>query len=298
MPALREAPISEDAYTSLRPFLSIYLPGNALIFLHRELFELKDLRVLSVRNNKLREVPAAIRKLKCLEVLNIAVNRLTELPWELLQLIQHGELKHLTAHPNPFPSIEQAEIAVWHHKPQTQEDDTTIDTASETADDITNDVATEVLQFDQYDEIPDDAWRAIHVATSRVAHFDMEGRRIDISTSPTSVISRPAAPSLREVALRAISKLPDLDLVTDEELADFPALVIPLMHQVKKIRAAGGQRCSVCQKEFILPRTEWVEWWDCIPHENGMKRARGSGEKLRPLPFKRLGCSSTCVPHV
>jgi hypothetical protein len=33
---------------------------------------------------------------------------------------------------------------------------------------------------------------------------------------------------------------------------------------------AGGQPCSVCQREYVIPRTEWMEWWDFTPCENGM----------------------------
>lgn len=251
------------------------------MFLHNELFELKDLRVLSVRNNKLREVSPMIRHLTSLEVLNIAVNRLTYLPWELLQLVRCGELKHLTANPNPFPTIEQAEITTWHRKPQMEES-----------------AAANSVCFDQYEETPADAWHALHVATGPFIRLDMEGRCIESSSIPASMVPHANAPSLREVALRAVSKLPDVEHITDDELADFPALVIPLIHQVRKIRAAGGQQCSVCQADYVLPRVEWLEWWDCIPHENGMKRPRASGEKLRPLPFKRFGCSWACVPQL
>ncbi|KAJ6151590.1 Leucine-rich repeat typical subtype [Penicillium chermesinum] len=280
-PVVREAPISEDAYTSLQPFLSIYLPGNSLMFLPTEIFELKDLKVLSVRNNKLRELPSAIRKLTSLEVLNIAVNQLSELPWDLMRLMQAGELKHFTAHPNPFPSIEHAEIVKWHREPCRKEDGVAIDS----------------IPFDHYKIAPLDAWSPVHVATGPVTQLDLEGRRIESSSASVSGHSKSAAPSLRELALRAVSKLPELDLLTDEELEEYPALLIPLMRQVKKIRASGSQQCSVCRREFIMPRTEWIEWWDCVPHENGMKRPRTSGEKLRPLPFKRLGCSWACIPE-
>ena len=288
LPSVKEAPISDNVYTSLQPFLSIYLPGNSLVSLHNELFELSGLKVLSVRNNKLHEIPYTIQKLTALQVLNVAVNRLTYLPWELLGLLQHGELKHFTACPNPFPSVEEVPVAKWHRQSTQDDEESTHDP----------------LRFDDYEgSPPPDAWAALHVATGPITRLDMEGRRIE-DPSASSMMARvsipsnsaASAPSLREVALRAVCKLPDLEHVTDEELADFPALVIPLMHQVKKIRAAGGQQCSVCRQEYVVPRTEWLEWWDCSPHENGMKRPRSSGEKLRPLPFKRFGCSWACIP--
>lgn len=299
LPTIEQAPLSENVYSSLQPFLSIYLPGNSLTHLHNELFELSGLKVLSVRNNELQEIPHTVEKLKQLEVLNVSVNRLTYLPWELLRLLQHGELKHMTACPNPFPSIEEAVVAKWHREPEKKTMDQPYDEYDSEQDDPQ--ITLETPRFDIYEDSPPaEAWTTIHVATGPITRLDMEGRPIEETTASSMMIPSlepvPTAPSLREVALRAVCRLPDLEHITDEELADFPALVIPLMQQVKKIRAAGGQQCSVCQKEYIIPRTEWLEWWDCTPFENGMKLARASGEKLRPLPFKRFGCSWVCVP--
>ncbi|KAJ5888446.1 hypothetical protein N7495_008487 [Penicillium taxi] len=286
LPSVHEAPISDNFYTSLRPFLSIYLSGNSLTSLHNELFELGDLKVLSVRNNKLNEIPANIRKLTGLEVLNIAVNDLSFLPYELLGLL-HAELKHFTAYPNPFPSIEEAQIAQWHRNPTKKEGEET--------------PLHDLLYFDEYDgEPPVDAGAAIHVATGPTVKLDVEGRKMeDNLRSPSTIMASndylSNAPSLRELSLRAVCKLPDIEHVTDEELAVFPKPVATLLRQAKKVRAAGGQHCSVCQQEYVIPRAEWLEWWDCAPHENGM-RPRVSGEKLRPLPFRRFCCSWACAP--
>lgn len=43
-----------------------------------------------------------------------------------------------------------------------------------------------------------------------------------------------------------------------------------------------GQKCSVCRKIYVVPRTEWLEWWS-VEGEGG-------------LPFLRRGCSWGCVP--
>ncbi|KAJ6020612.1 hypothetical protein N7540_006116 [Penicillium herquei] len=302
----KEAPLSENFFSSLQPFLSIYLSGNSLLQLHNELFELSILKLLSVRNNKLQELPSTIQKLRSLEVLNISVNRLTCLPWEILQLFQHGELKHLTACPNPFLQIEECSIKTWHCERIQKE----IEPRSERYDlDSESECEPEPIyespRFEEYEDVPPaSAWTAIHVATGPITRFDMEGRAIEenpkfsLVTTACRFSSTSAPPSLRELALRAvIKKYPGLEHTTDEELAgEFPPFVVPLLQKAKKVQAAGGQQCSVCQKEYIIPRTEWLEWWDCTPYENGGKRPRTSGEMLRPLPFKRFGCSGTCVP--
>ncbi|KAJ5188745.1 Leucine-rich repeat typical subtype [Penicillium cf. griseofulvum] len=289
LPSVREAPVSENVFTSLQPFLHIYLPNNSLSALHNDLFELSNIKVLSLRNNKLTEIPSTIRRLTALEVLNLSVNQLTYFPWEILRLMQQGELKHLTVRPNPFIPIEEAQIAEWHYNPNKEK---------ETEND---EESSPPLQFQEQESSPNEGWTPLHVATGPITYMDMEGNPMGDSSSgkrgtltPTSLVNN--APSLREVALRAVSKLTYLEQTTDEELAEYPALIVPLLQQAREVRAAGGQPCSVCQREYVIPRTEWMEWWDFTPCENGMKMPRCPGEKLRPLPFRRFGCSLSCVP--
>lgn len=292
LPSVKEAPVSENVFTSLQPFLSIYLPNNSLSALHNDLFELTNLKVLSLRNNKLTEIPSTIRRLTSLEVLNLSVNQLSYLPWELLELMQQGELKHLTVRPNPFPPIEKAQIAEWHNTP-TNKEGTNNDEAS-----------SPPLQFQNQEFSLDKGWSPLHIATGTITYMNMEGNPMGDSPSrnrppltpsgPTSPVNN--APSLREVALRAVSKLPYLEQTTDEELAEYPAMIVPLLRQAREVRAAGGQPCSVCHREYVIPRAEWMEWWDFTPCENGMKMPRCPGERLRPLPFRRFGCSLSCVP--
>ena len=31
------------------------------------------------------------------------------------------------------------------------------------------------------------------------------------------------------------------------------------------LKSAGDQSCTVCGKPYLIPRTEWVEWWHCLP---------------------------------
>ncbi|EKV06870.1 Leucine-rich repeat, typical subtype [Penicillium digitatum] len=293
LPSVREAPVSEIVFTSLQPFLSIYLPNNSLSALHNDLFELTNLKVLSLRNNKLTEIPSTIRRLTALEVLNLSVNQLSYLPWEILELMQQGELKHLTVRPNPFLPIEEAQIADWHYKPTNKKETENTENSSPP------------LQFQDQESPLDEGWTPLHVATGPITDLNMEGNPMGDSSSsnrlaltpsgPTSPVNN--APSLREVALRAVSKLPYLEQTTDEELAEYPALIVPLLQRAREVRTAGGQPCSVCQREYVIPRAEWIEWWDFTPCENGMKMPRCPGEKLRPLPFRRFGCSLSCVPR-
>lgn len=282
LPAVREAPVNEDVYTSLEPFLRLFLAGNSLAKLSSELFELSSLKVLSLRNNKLTEIPPAIRRLTSVQDINLSVNRLNYLPWELLWLIKKGDLKHLIVRPNPLWQIDEAKIAQWHSPNGT----------TQTSPD-------EALRSIEYDTpVPEEAWAPIHIATGPIQRFNMDG--FPMTEAQTNIMSdkmKSNVPSLREVSLLSLARSSLLDLVPDSELAEFPELMLRLLRYARDVRSAGGRCCSICHRGFVLPRTEWIEWWDCSTYENGLKGPRSSGEKLRPLPFKRLGCSWACVPE-
>ncbi|EED20170.1 Leucine Rich Repeat domain protein [Talaromyces stipitatus ATCC 10500] len=286
-PAVADGPVTDEVFTSLTPALRLFLAGNHLTELTSELFELGNLNVLSVRNNELVEIPGAIRKLTNLQEVNLSVNQLTTLPWEVLWLIRKGDLKQLTIHPNPFMSLEEAaaDIEHWHHGDGPEDD----------------------LRSCEYEgPAPEDAWAPIHIATSRVQRFDAEGKPVLNTKSsgkfqdPSHKSPRSRVPSLRELALLECSKAPYLDqfLAGDATSVEYPEPVIRLLRKAVSVRNAGGMSCSVCHRSFVIPRTEWIEWWDCATYENGLKFPRASGAELRPLPFLRRGCSWGCVPQV
>ncbi|KAL4935672.1 hypothetical protein BDV06DRAFT_228605 [Aspergillus oleicola] len=334
-PSIKEPPITEEVYSSLQPFLRLFLAGNALSTLPGELFELDALRVLSLRNNKLTQIPHAIRRLTKLQELNLSVNRLTVLPWELLWLIRKGDLKQLTVRPNPLMQIgdEGVEIARWHFPftpipVQGPEDEDEDEDDSEVGDENGNAIAMRELITNlkavEYDgPPPEEAWAPIHVATGPVQRFNAEGFPIPdtnpattsmptltstypqsqfLSTTPTRVSS------LREAALLSFSKSSYFDTIpplsesdSDPDFdsgfyANFPPLMLRLLRIARDVRSAGGRSCSVCHRSFVIARTEWVEWWDVSTYENGLKGARSSGERLRALPFRRVGCSLGCLP--
>ncbi|CAG8291145.1 unnamed protein product [Penicillium olsonii] len=280
LPPVGEAPVSEDVFTSLKPSLSLYLPNNSLSTLPSDIYELSNLKVLSLRNNKLTEIPLAICRLTGLQVLNASVNELTYLPWELICMIFRGELKHVTVRPNPFPTIDERHIQ-WNSDKKRKK-------------------AWEGPMEFQPGQDVDYGYYPIHVGSGPITFLDKEGKpvrvvsRREASLQVESPLNEP--PSLRELALRAVTKLPYLEETTDEELAEYPPPLVPLLRKARQVRIAGGQMCSVCDREYVIPRTEWTEWWDITPSENGTKTPRVAGQKLRPLPFRRYGCRQACVP--
>ncbi|EAL87342.1 hypothetical protein KXW98_002211 [Aspergillus fumigatus] len=286
LPSVREPPISEEGYSSLKPFLRLFLAGNALTAVSGEIFELDSLRVLSLRNNKLTEIPPAIRKLTMLQEINLAVNRLRCLPWELLWLIRKGDLKHLMVRPNPLLQTNDVEVTRWYTPDGS-------DAAS----------PEEALKACHYEgPPPEEAWAPIQVAISPIRRFNMEG--IPITDGQSGALPLRSSddtpshvPSLREVSLLAFSKSAYCDQISESEMIGYPELMVRLLRQAKGVRNAGGRSCSICHRSFVIPRTEWIEWWDCSTYENGLKRPRCPGEQLRPLPFRRFGCSWACVPE-
>jgi Leucine rich repeat len=277
-PAVAGGPVTDEVFTSLTPFLRLFLSGNSLTELTSEVFELGNLNVLSLRNNKLREIPGAIRKLTRLQEINLSMNRLSALPWEMLWLIRKGDLKQMTVHPNPFMSFDESRMDIehWH-------------------------CGTDLRSCEYQGPAPEDAWAPIHIATSRVQRFDSEGNvPIASRSKPALPQDKPSrVPSLRELALLECNKYPYLDqfLADDADMAGYPEPVIRLLRRAVAVRNAGGMSCSVCHRSFVIPRTEWIEWWDCTTYENGLKSPRASGAELRPLPFLRRGCSWGCVPE-
>ncbi|KAF7125940.1 hypothetical protein CNMCM5793_002299 [Aspergillus hiratsukae] len=286
LPSVREPPISEEGYSSLQPFLRLFLAGNALTAVSGEIFELGSLRVLSLRNNKLTEIPPAIRKLTLLQEVNLAVNRLRCLPWEFLWLIKKGDLRHLMVRPNPLLQINEVEVTRWYSPDGS-------DAAS----------PEEALKSCHYEgPAPEEAWAPIQVAVSPVRRFNMEGIPITDGQSGnlplrSSDDALSHVPSLREVSLLAFSQSAYCDQISESEMIGYPELMVRLLRQAQGVRNAGGRSCSICHRSFVIPRTEWIEWWDCSTYENGLKRPRCPGEQLRPLPFRRFGCSWACVPE-
>jgi hypothetical protein len=129
----------------------------------------------------------------------------------------------------------------------------------------------------------------------------------DSPEPPTSGDGLSRVPSLLEVALAACAKTPQLPF-----LADFlPEHSPPSLHELLAITAekkeSGGSKCTICARSCIIPRTEWIEWWEIakVLESNStasaasplrqMENERDGLEKM--VPLMRRGCSWLCVPE-
>lgn len=283
-PKFDGVPPSESLYSSFVPKLIVFLACNGLSTLPTELFKLDNLHDLSVRNNRIEEIPPSIKNLVKLEFLNIAGNRLKYLPWELLELMKTGSLKRCNPHPNHYYTLHpSSDVRKWFCRNPSL-----------------SDWGYTTAEFDDVAVVGSTA--PILVAIGHVQFFDVEGNPAKKSAASTSSSIIPdessphatKAPSLLELSLRSFSRSSLCSRVTDSELKGCPDHVLRLIRNAREAKENGGRTCTVCRKKYVSPMAEWIEWWDCLPHEGNLQpRAR---PELRPLPFLRRGCSWFCVP--
>ncbi len=277
----KQVPQQRNSYQGLTPDLGLYLSNNSLDNVPSEVYHLVNLKVLSLRSNNLTEILPAMSGLTNLNELNLGSNQLTWLPWEILGLVDPSSPLHVekcNVHPNPFlkpvPSIRNIED--WK----------------------------ETLRKNYKG----------HLASTRIAFLDTTGSSLrDYAQAPSSVPEhwekslnaedsvypplhkRTKTPSLMELAIRACYKSTHLSQLPFLLPSDCPAHLKQLLESTWKLKESGGTHCSVCGSDYILPRTEWMEWWYCTP-SNGSPVDGGElpAHKGMPVPLLRRGCSWQC----
>lgn len=119
---------------------------------------------------------------------------------------------------------------------------------------------------------------------------------------PTSQSFTTRAPSLVEVALKSCLQSP--------QLLQLPAMLYEgldhlhgLLEQAAAQKESGVGKCTICQRKFVIKRTEWIEWWEISMVQDGTETAMGSVMARNErdvleskVPLVRRGCSWSCVP--
>ena len=265
-------PPSQEAYQALTPDIRLYLANNELSSLPSELYSLHTITTLSLRQNKFESLSPAIANLVELENLNLGGNSFRFLPWEILQLLtKRLTAEHLQVHPNP---LARPVPRPRHFR----------DVLLAEPDNPRCLATTGIAYLDN---------RGYPCAGSCPAPSQHSGDYIPAETASSAEASqRPQETeqnpshvlSLLELALRTCAQDPQLDQMLPYLSVHYPPPVYEFLKRTVEHKVAGGVRCSVCDKEYVIPRTEWVEWHSGI-----------SGPWLRPLPFLRRGCSWQCV---
>ncbi|EGC42365.1 leucine rich repeat domain-containing protein [Histoplasma capsulatum var. duboisii H88] len=311
----------EQFFSSFEPFLCLFMTNNQLKTLPAEVFELSNLRVLSVRHNELEQIPGAIGNLTKLRELNVAGNQLSYLPIEVFHLLQKCDthMKQLTVHPNPFVMPDSSNVAEWHCHFESDENQ-----QEGVAEVMSPPSSTKICPRSAGSRpIP------VPIARGKVQFFDAEGRPID-TTEPTTnsntstlpllppfssaSASSLRSPSLCDLALRAYNRGPQISHLIDPVTFAGPAIILDLLKHAEKVRDAGGKKCPVCARSFVITRAQWIEWWDCESYSvsryndggyeddhdssraSKVERFRIAGVAMKPLPFMSEVCSWGCVP--
>ncbi|CAO1600135.1 hypothetical protein XANCAGTX0491_003838 [Xanthoria calcicola] len=277
-----------QSFETLIPNLQLYLAYNLLFQLPGQLFKLQNLTVLSLRHNNLTEIPSAIGDLVNLQELNLSNNRLRWLPYEILQLLSRN-LKICRFHPNPFvepvpgpkPRILPLSFAC-STRPAFFRIDGTLSRNS--------------------------------LPSPTLVHTYSPILNVPIPFSLDHFQQTHKVPSLFETSLRACSESPELSQLPYLIPQGGPDTLKSCLKRTWKLKQEGGQRCSICKSVYIIPRTEWIEWWRVptgaapdqsaktfplpIPINLGMPMP--SSELIMSLvasvvPFVRRGCSWSCI---
>ncbi len=280
---------SPAIYCPILPALRLFLSRNLLETIPGAICELEALTVLSLRNNNLRTVPAAIGKLLNLKELNLSFNKLRWLPYEILDLVKGGTLKNLIVHPNLF--LESDDFDKRH----SELDDQSIESSGE------------VMKASHVTFLNIDGSRHSSSPPAPSRDYTLEGPYLLPAAPPNYKPSPPTSdqvsrvPSLMEVALRACTQSPQLPQLDDLLPPDCPESLPTLLALARRVKTAGGQTCTMCKRSFIIPRTEWIEWWDCTPigdditdKEAGFKQEIDL--QTSHIPLLRRGCSWQCYP--
>ena len=264
--AIQEPPASQEIFSSLVADLRVYLANNFLTQLPSVLFDLSNLRVLSLRHNNLTEIPSAIGRLVNLETLNVSNNKLRYLPYEIMELFRDGNLLRLTAEPNPLEISTKSEFVV------------------QTSPIIIHSAADPSI----------DEYNILKVAERTPEYFHHDGTRLHNLRTESKVVGEglisSRVPSLVETALLECRKLPYLADLPETLSNDVTENVCRLLTLTRDVHHSGGRRCTTCHREMIVPRKHWIEWWSIL----GRSHRRKEGAFVRGIPFLRRQCGLAC----
>jgi hypothetical protein len=261
-----------------------------------------------------------------LKELNIAGNQIRYLPWELLDSLDGaGERRKVYIRPNPL--VEPATISGPSTLPATLAGDAEEGLAalqidctedfeavrrrcsSGNAPDIRTELEMRLFlgrkRRSQHLHISSSADEEafpchediIYLASSDVLYFDVDGQPCRKSTEAAEryaakvdgVESAPhsssRAPSLFELVLKCAQAEYDLFNLPNE----LPLAVRTALDQAAKGLDYGNQACSTCERAFVIPRAEWMEYWFIGP------TSQAGLTQDTVLPFLRKACSWTCA---
>ncbi|KAL8896838.1 MAG: hypothetical protein Q9207_007512 [Kuettlingeria erythrocarpa] len=291
-----EFKISPSMGEPLTPSLKLFLANNQFTRIPGQLLRLETLTVLSLRGNNLTELPPAINSLINLDELNVGSNKLRWLPYEIRDLLDR-RLRLFGFFPNPFiRPMPKLGYDARMPSPRLPSEDWKFDHPLwSTKPALLNSNGTLTYESRPSPTMSPDYWPPGGVIIAN--NIDREGAE-----------HAPRVPSLLETCLRNLRYSPQLGQLPFLLPKDAPPSLDSLLKHTWHVTEAGGQRCTICNTPFIVPRTEWLEWWQLTGMSHAPLRAplqatlEAIGFKKRmmiglPVPLLRRGCSWRCVPE-
>lgn len=80
-----------------------------------------------------------------------------------------------------------------------------------------------------------------------------------------SVAGRSGAPSLKEACLRVCVRNASFKDIDNIMPADAPQAIWNAIERAKRTKDDYITQCSVCWRQYVMPRAEWIEYWHCEP---------------------------------
>lgn len=106
---------------------------------------------------------------------------------------------------------------------------------------------------------------------------------------PPPVEVRSPVPSLLELSLQECCSTPSLSHIHSLMPPDAPSHLLAALSTAQTVKETGGKSCSICGRDYIMPRTEWLEYHHYVPDA-----LKCSFSELW-IPFLRRGCSWQCT---
>lgn len=286
---IKDDPASPMQFESLVARPKLYLANNLFRKFPTPLLELSNLRLLSLRQNKLTRLPPGIRNLVKLETLNVSANRLECLPIEVLDLMSNHRLVELQSEPNPWVTCTEEQRKNDPEKTR---------------------ISNRPRLYLRGHRVHDDDDEGYHTLLSLVA--TSQPPPDTSSTDPIHDQQRAAIkiPSLSELVLRQLNKVNnskrDLTCLMPEGTGP---RVLQLLGDLHDAQREGDRRCARCKRRHVTPARTWFEWWDIRlkgmssradlpPDEASAAAAAGAAGGVHGpghvLPFE-VGVCESCV---
>ena len=271
-------PPDEQLYESLAPSIRLFLSQAKLSRVPREVFNLQDVTVLSLRNNDLVELPPQIDRLTNLVELNVSSNMLRWLPFGILKL---KKLQKLSVLPNPLHLWSGSSKEILRGAMEETVEWARAENLSVPSPGYTFLLPLQLRAISQVAFLAIDGSGSSYSTNTQNAHLSViESWETYIPLAPTSG-NNSKCQSLLEYALKTCSQASQFTQLPDLLGPNGPPAVLRMLQYAKD---TGSQCCTICGRQFIVPRTEWIEWWivDPIPYF--------------PIPLIRRGCTWSCIP--